>query len=179
MKKNKFGIEWVFLAVCFIVTGVAMMYKLKPPKTEYGRLIKWSDEISLEATLINSTKRLFPSLAESRALSLILPENFKFSPSYLASTISSSTLLPAKISDIAKNQIVLDPNKKRSISLEILLDEKYLEDISAQSYFDPKSMNKILEEINEKKFIKGYLFSLYQTEKDYFKLEIIKIKKVL
>lgn len=177
MKKNRIGIEWVFLAICFIISGVAMMYKLKPPKTEYGKLIKWSDEFSLEGTLSNSSKRLFPSLSESRELNLLLPPNFEFNPLYFASTITSSTLLPAKVSDLDENKIILNPDKTRSISLEIKTEEKFLDEISAVRYFDPKSMNKILEEINKDKIVKGYLFSLYQTEKDFFKLEIIKIKK--
>lgn len=180
MKKSVLTPELLLLLGSFILTGIAVLFIFKPPAKNYMKLIKWSKDTSLQTILESSARRMYPIFAESAEVNVILAENSTITPLQVQEIIKKITLVPAVVSPDSPNKILLNSDKTASVNLDIKIQEADLNTINPEEYFDTIYMMKFLSKLKrdeETKNYKGYIFALYQTEKQTYTLHILDLTK--
>lgn len=173
MKKLGLSIEWIFLIFCFLVTGIGVLFVFKPPANNYPKLIKWSEESSQELILQNAFKRMFPVISESSTIKIVSDKNLLITLENIANIIELTTRIPARIESPGKTTIVLQANKQKSTTLEISVDKQDINNIKPENLFDSQNLEKVLKKIKSTQRTSNYIFSLYQTGKNDYRLHVI------
>ena len=180
MKKSVLTPEIMLLLGSFILTGIAVLFIFKPPAKNYIKLIKWSKDSHLETILESSARRMYPIFAESAEVNVILTENSTITPLQVQEIIKKITLVPATSSPEHPNKILLNSDKTASVNLDIKITETDFKTLNPEHYFDTIYFMKFLRKLRndeETQNYKGYIFALYQTEKQTYTLEILDFTK--
>ncbi len=205
MKKKPLPIEFILLAISFVITAIAVLFVFKPPAKDYVKLIKWSPESTTQGVMENSARRMFPILSESRQFLVDNLESINLKSTDLKNifqditklsfTISSDSssdsfnminytinhssniLIPgAELKETNHDPSQLNPTAKKVI-LKINFSQIELSQINTTNFFDSLNLEKLLKKFKANKFQdKNIIFALYQTGKYEYTLTILKIR---
>jgi hypothetical protein len=176
MKKKPLPIEFILLAFSFVITGIAVLFVFKPPAKDFVKLIKWSPESSIEGVLENSARRLYPILAESKNFKVEALKDLDTQNEEFKAIFNKITNLDISIDSDIADQFNISNDKQRTFKLIVLATQVKIQDLQSNLYYDSFNLEKLIVKFKSNEFNgKNIIFSLYQTGRHEFTLNILKL----